>query len=374
MTGQPQNHRRVASFPSRHPSPTHHPAPHRTNVLSSAFGSPMFTLPPLSTVSHRPPYRAADHAPNHHHQHQQHQQHLDIISSPTIRRHTLDSAHVPYPPQHPAQLRTQPSQTTAPSRPYSTPPPPRRDNPPLSAISPPPPSPSTSHPPQQQQQSQSQSPQSLSQPTIIDGPSPINDSLILETVDIALEPFRLGFENVWGQAVQNVHQVMNKMQKDLTRLIHVERRKNADLVRGLVSNSEKLTSQGWAIEELKKENGSLKEKLVKNGQLRRENNQKLTVIDTLRQENEVLRRDNVELKKKNEEMKEAMSRAAGFIFQYKEELVKATLQSTPPSPSSDLYLREMTRLHAEKERERLFNDAVKQLRALTAVCPFFVLS
>ena len=273
--------------------------------------------------------------------------------------------------------------------------PPYRDNPSPSAISPLPPSPSASHPPQQQQQqSQPQSPQSLSQPTIIDtdGPSPINDTLILETVDIALEPFRLGFENVWGQAVQNVRQVMNKMQKDLTQLVHVECRKNANLMRCLVTNSEKLTSQEWAVEELKKENGSLKEKLVENGQLKRENHQKLTVMDTLSQENEVLRRDNVELKKKNEEMKEALSRAAGFIFQYKEELAKAKVdidtlrkcrepdvhpssspESTPPTPSSDLYLREMTRLHAEKERERIFNDAVKQLRALTAVRPFFFL-
>ena len=169
-----------------------------------------------------------------------------------------------------------------------------------------------------------------------------------------------------------------------------------NLMRCLVSNSEKLTGQEWAVEELKKENGSLKEKLVENGQLRRENHQKLTVMDTLSQENEVLRRDNVELKKKNEEMKEALSRAAGFIFQYKEELAKAKvdietlrkcrepdvlpssslddakLQLIPPTPSSELYLREMTRLHAEKEREQIFNDAVKQLRALTAVRPFIL--
>ena len=132
-----------------------------------------------------------------------------------------------YPPQHPPQLRTQPSQTTTPSRPYSSPPPPQCDIPPPSVISPLPPSPSTSHPPQQQQQQQPQSPQSLSQPTIIDRPSPIN----------------------------------------------------AD---------------------------------------------------------------------------------------------DAKLQLTPPTPSSELYLWEMTRLHAEKEREQIFNDAVKQLWVLTVVCPFIL--
>jgi hypothetical protein len=93
-----------------------------------------------------------------------------------------------------------------------------------------------------------------------------------------------------------------------------------------------------------------------------------TVIDTLNQENLVLKMENEELKKKNDEVKEALTRAAGFIFQYKEELAKvkadaetfrkcreasvkdARPQSTATSSDDDLQW-EMSRIHAEKERE-----------------------
>jgi len=178
---------------------------------------------------------------------------------------------------------------------------------------------------------------------------------------------------------------MSRMQRDFSRLIAAERRKNANLMRCLVSNSEKLRAQECAVEELRKENGSSTERVVENERLRRENSQKTAVINTLNQENNLLRRENDELKKKNDE---ALLRAAGRVFQYKEELVKVkadvdtlrkrreadalSTNDTKPKTtavSSDLHHMEMARLHADRERERIFNDAVKQLRALTAVRP-----
>ena len=326
-----------------------------------------------------------------------------------FRRHTLDSNHVSdpqmisgsrqrtsnYPVQfhHPPgtqQVPLQPppppplGQTKLTSTRYSSPPPlttPRRDNPPPTLAMPL--SPSTSQPPPPI----SQSPQSPSQPVTPDDPSSITVT-IDEGADIALEPLRLGFENVWTQTVQNVRQVMSKMQKDANRLSTAERRKNVNLMRCLVSSSEKLKSQEWTVEELRKENGSLMDKARQNEQLRRENNQKKTVIDTLNQENHGLRRENEELRKKNGEVKEALRRATEFIFQYKEELAKVKADAetfrkcreasvlsandqTTTMTATDLH-REITRLHAEKERERIFNDAVKQLRALTAVRPLFL--
>jgi myosin heavy subunit len=228
--------------------------------------------------------------------------------------------------------------------------------------------------------------QSPSQPVALDDPSPITVT-IDEGADIALEPLRLGFENVWTQTVQNVRQVMSKMQKDANRVNTAERRKNVNLMRCLVSGSEKLKGQEWAMEELRKENGSLMDKARQNEQFRRENK---TAIDTLNQENHGLRRENEELRKKNGEVKEALRRATEFIFQYKEELAKVKADAetfrkcreasvlsvndqttTTTMTATDLH-REITRLHAEKERERIFNDAVKQLRALTAVRPLCV--
>lgn len=175
---------------------------------------------------------------------------------------------------------------------------------------------------------------------------------------------------------------MSKMQKDLTQLMVAERRKNEHLIRCLANNSEKLKHQEWAVEELRKENGSLRGKAVENEQLRNEHIQKMAVMEPLNQETHVLRRENEELKKKNEETKEALTRATVFLFQYKEELAKVkaevetfrkcreTNEPTTTTVLFDLQQREITRLHAEKERERIFNDAVKQLRALTAVCLF----
>jgi hypothetical protein len=174
---------------------------------------------------------------------------------------------------------------------------------------------------------------------------------------------------------------MSKIQKDVNRLNAAERRKNVHLMRCLVSSSEKLKGQEWAVEELRKENGSLMDKALQSDQLRRENNQKITVIDSLHRENHDLRRENEELRKKNQEVKEALTRATEFIFQYKGELAKVKADAETfrkcreasvlsandqTMPATDLQ-REITRLHAEKERERIFNDAVKQLRALTAV-------
>ena len=217
-----------------------------------------------------------------------------------------------------------------------------------------------------------------------DGSSPVISAE--EAADAALEPLRLGFENIWAETVQNVRQIMGKMQIDLTRLNAAEGRKNVNLMRCLVSTSEKLKSQEWAVDELRKENSSLVQKVLENEQLRRDNNQKRTMMDTLNQENHNLRMENEELRKKNGEVKEALTKAAEFIFQYKEELAKvkadaetfrkcreasvlsANDQTVPAA--TDLH-REITRLHAEKERERIFNDAVKQLRALTAVCYIF---
>jgi seryl-tRNA synthetase len=166
------------------------------------------------------------------------------------------------------------------------------------------------------------------------------------------------------------------MQKDLTGLIVAERRKNEHLIRCLANNSEKLKGQEWAVEQLRKENGS---KAVENEKLKRQNIEKM---DTLNQETNVLRRENEELKKKNEETKEALTRATVFLFQYKEDLAKVKAEAetfrkcreaNEPTTTVlfDLQQREITRLHAEKERERKFNDAVKQLRALTAVRLFF---
>lgn len=227
-----------------------------------------------------------------------------------------------------------------------------------------------------------------SQPAATDGSSShITISSVDDAADVALEPLRLGFENIWTETVQNVRQIMSKMQKDLSRLNAVEQRKNVNLMRCLVGNSEKLKAQEWTVDELRKQNSSLMEKALENEQLRRENNQTRTMMDTLNQENHNLRRENEELRKKNEEVKGALTRAAEFIFQYKEELVKvkadaetfrkcreaSVLSANDQTvPATDLH-REITRLHAEKERERIFNDAVKQLRALTAVRLFFFL-
>ena len=406
----------LSSSPPRLPSPTLH----RTNGSSSSAGSlSMITLPPISTVAL--PHRGVDQSPNH--------QHVEVPSLPvsmqrkppsitqlprnhpeqgTFRRHTLDSGYVPdpqmvsggrkrtsstlpspnlrgknqhstatqqVPPQPPQPPQPQPGQTNKlTSRRYSSPPllpTSRRVNPPSLALSPRPVSPSMSQPPQTSQSSQ---------PTATDGPSLITS--IDEAADVALEPLRLGFENIWTETVQNVRHVMGKMQKDLSRMNAAEGRKNVNLMRCLVSTSEKLKSQEWAVDELRKENSSLMGKALENDQLRREISQKRTMMDTLNQENHNLRRENEELKKKNEEVKEALTRAAEFIFQYKEELAKvkadaetfrkcreasvlsANDQTVPAA--TDLH-REITRLHAEKERERIFNDAVKQLRALTAV-------
>ena len=381
----------------------------------------MITLPPLSTVAY--PHRGADQSPNH--------QHVDISSLPamqkkppsitqlprnhpeqgTLRRHTLDSGFVsdpqmasgsrkkslstlpspglhgknhhstvtqqapPPPPPPPPQLG-QTNKHTA--RRYSSPPPiptSRRDNPPTLAMSPSPISPLSSQPPQIPQSSQPAAPDGSSIITSID-----------EAADVALEPLRLGFENIWTTTVQNVRQIMGKMQTDLSRLNAAEGRKNVNLMRCLVSTSEKLKSQEWAVDELRKENSSLMEKALENDNLRKENSQKRTLMDTLNQENHNLRKENEELRKKNEEVKEALTKAAEFIYQYKEELAKvkadaetfrkcreasvlsANDQTVPAA--TDLH-REITRLHAEKERERIFNDAVKQLRALTAVRLFF---
>lgn len=389
----------------------------------------MITLPPLSTVAHS--HRGVDQSPNH--------QHVELSSLPAIqrkpplitqlprnhpeqgpfRRHTMDSGYVPDPqmisggrkntlsalpspnprreshhssgtqqvppqpqPQPPPPPLPQPGQTNKlTSRRYSSPPllpTSRRDNPPSIAMSPSPISPSTSQPPQISQSSQP------AQPPATDGSSLITS--IDEAADVALEPLRLGFENIWTETVQNVRHVMGKMQKDLSRMSAAEGRKNVNLMRCLVSTSEKLKSQEWAVDELRKENSSLMQKALESEQLRRENNQKRTMMDTLNQENHNLRRENEELRKKNEEVKEALTRAAEFIFQYKEELAKvkadaetfrkcreasvlsANDQTVPAAAAAatDLH-REITRLHAEKERERIFNDAVKQLRALTAV-------
>ena len=118
------------------------------------------------------------------------------------------------------------------------------------------------------------------------------------------------------------------------------------------------------------------DKAGENDQLRRENTQKIKLIDSLNQENHALRTENAELKKKNEESKDALTRAAGFIFEYKEQLAQAKAdaesfrksllanEARPATPP------ELHRLHAEKMR--VFNDAVKQLRALTAVRSPFV--
>jgi uncharacterized coiled-coil DUF342 family protein len=107
----------------------------------------------------------------------------------------------------------------------------------------------------------------------------------------------------------------------------------------------------------------------------------------LNRENRDLRRENQELREKNREVKEALTTATEFIFQYKEELAKVKADAEtfrkkcreasvlsaddPTMTAADLH-REITRLHAEKERERIFNDAVKQLRALTAVRFIFI--
>ena len=230
---------------------------------------------------------------------------------------------------------------------------------------------------------------SMSQPLHISQPSQDGSSPTTadEAADAALEPLRFGFENIWAETVQNVRQIMGKMQKDLSRMNAAEGRKNVNLMRCLVSTSEKLKSQEWAVDELRKENGSLMQKAMENEQLRRENNQKRTMMDALNQENHNLRRENEELRKKNEEVKEALTKAAEFIFQYKKELAKVKADAetfrkcreasvlsandqTVPTAATDLH-REITRLHAEKERERIFNDAVKQLRALTAVRSLF---
>ena len=399
------NHQRTGSSPPRHPSPN---TLRRTNNGSSpASHSPVITLPPLSTIHHRPPaHRPVDQPPNHQH-------HPEIPAAPRkssiitqpprdnhgqqqgpLRRHTVDSAHgqmVPGvrkrtlsslpSPSYPVQLHRSPiepgmqqvpippqsSQTKLTSNPHSTPSPfptPRRDKPPALDIPPASPSPSTSQP-----QQLAQSPRSFSQPTPTDEFLP--EISVAETADTALEPLRLGFENVWAETVQNVRQVMGKVQKDLTRMINTERRKNVNLMRCLVSSGEKLKGQEWAVEELKKENGALMQKALENEQLRREK------ID----ENRELRRENEELKKKNEETKEALAKATGFIFEYKEELAKAKadVDTFRKCISANDSNREIARLHAEKEKERIFNDAVKQLRALTAVrfcfcfCFFFSL-
>ena len=423
----PTTTQRSPNSPS-YPSPPRHPSPtlHRTNGSSSSAGSlSMITLPPLSSVAH--PHLGVDQSPNH--------QHVEASSLPamqrkppsiaqiprnhpeqgTIRRHTLDSGYVPDPqmvsggrkrtlstlpspnlrgknhhstatqqvppqppPPPPPQAPPQSGQTNKlTSRRYSNPPAlptSHRDNPPTLAMSPSPISPSMSQPPQISQSSQ---------PAATDGSSSTITS-IDEAADVALEPLRLGFENIWTGTVQNVRHIMGKMQKDLSRLNAAEGRKNVNLMRCLVTTSEKLKSQEWAVEELRKENSSLIGKVLENEQLRRDNNQKRTMMDTLNQENHNLRRENEELRKKNEEVKEALTRAAEFIFQYKEELAKvkadaetfrkcreasvlsANDQTVPAVAATDLH-REITRLHAEKERERIFNDAVKQLRALTAV-------
>ena len=412
----------LSSSPPLHSSPSMH----RTNgsSSSSAGSLSMITLPPLSSVTN--PRRGLDQSPN--------DQHVELSSLPaiqrkpppppithlprnhpeqgTLRRHTLDSGYVTdpqmvpggrkrtsstlpsptlrakthhstgsgsqqVPPPPPPPPPPQPAQTNKlTSRRYSSPPPPltsRRENPPSLAISPIPMSPSMSQPPQISQSSQ-------------DATSPITS--VDEAADVALEPLRLGFENIWTETVQSVRQIMGKMQKDLSRLNVAEGRKNVNLMRCLVSTTEKLKSQEWAVDELRKENSSLMQKALENEQLRRENNQKRTMMDTLNQENHNLRRENEELRKKNEEIKEAYTRAAEFIFQYKEELAKVKADAgtfrkyreagvlpgndqTVPAATTDLP-REITRLQAEKERERIFNDAVKQLRALTAVrSPFF---
>jgi hypothetical protein len=287
--------------------------------------------------------------------------------------HSTGTQQVPPPPAPP-----QPGQTNKvnPMR-YSSPPPSisRRENPTL-ATSPGPTSPSLS----QSLQISRSSP---------DGPAPPPPLLTSadEAADAALEPLRLGFENIWAQTVQNVRQIMGKMQMDLTRLNASEGRKNVNLMRCLVTTSEKLKSQEWAVEELRKENTTLMQKVLENEQLKRETNQKRTMMDTLSQENHELRKENEELRKKNEEVKEALTKAAEFIFQYKEELAKVRADAetfrkcreasvlsandqTLPAAATDLH-REITKLHAEKERERIFNDAVKQLRALTAVRLFY---
>ena len=413
-------------------SPHHPPSPlnpmHRTNGSSSSSSTgslSMITLPPLSAVAQL--HRGLDQSPNH-----------QQVSLPAIerkpppiaplprnhpeqgvlRRHTLDSGYVPDPqtvsgerkrtlstltspnlrgkslrqvqppsapppppPAPPAPpAPPQPGQTKPNSRRYSSPPPlqtSRHDNPPPPppAISPGPISPSMPQPPHIP-------PQSSQPAAATDGPAPNTITSIDEAADVALEPLRLGFENVWSETVRNVRQVMNKMQKDLSRLNAAEQRKNVNLMRCLISNTEKLKGQEWAVDDLRKENSSLMEKALENEQLRRENNQMGMMMETLKKENHNLKRENEELRKKNEEVKEALTRATEFIFQYKEELAKVKAdaetfrkcreasvlsvnEQTKPA-TADLH-REIARLHAEKERERIFNDAVKQLRALTAV-------
>lgn len=222
-----------------------------------------------------------------------------------------------------------------------------------------------------------------------------------DAADAALEPLRLGFENIWAETVQNVRQIMTKMQMDFSRLNTAESRKNVNLMRCLVSTTEKLKHQEWQNEELKKENGALlMQRSVEKEEMRLDmvsfQQQQRAAGDVVKMENEELRRENEELKKKNEEVREALGKAAEFIFQYKEELKKVKAdaetfrkcreasvissadgdyhhqQTTMVAGTGKDLKREMTRLHAEKERERIFNDAVKQLRALTAV-RFFLL-
>ena len=80
------------------------------------------------------------------------------------------------------------------------------DNPPALAMSLSSISPSMSHPPQISQSSQ---------PAATDGSSRI--TFIAEAADVALEPLRLGFENIWTTTVQNVLQIMGMMQTDRCR-------------------------------------------------------------------------------------------------------------------------------------------------------------
>ena len=89
----------------------------------------------------------------------------------------------------------------------------------------------------------------------------------------------------------------------------------------------------------------------------------------MRRENEVFRRENRDFRDGLRRVEEE------FGMEWKEGRRKVEVRDV--GGGGDDYQHttavEMRRLNAEKERERIFNDAVKQLRALTAVRPSFLL-
>ena len=169
--------------------------------------------------------------------------------------------------------------------------------------------------------------------------------MIQRGTEMALEPVRRGFEEVWSITVNNVRLAMNKMNANFTRLATAERQKSIQLTSIIAELEAKLRAaldqpRAATVEnaEIRKENEGLSKGIA---DLSRVNEDLSSRHGDLSKKRTELLQENADLKKENADLKEGMNKVVGILNACKNEFSK---------------------LHAEKEKIEVENKVLRDLQ------------